>query len=185
MNAVRPVVSPMGMRPAVSPTPTAPAKSPVVAPAEASKPASTAPATAPAQNPIVLDKQGNQVMNKKELIEKIVVGEMGKDLSANMLTGKFQPEKTADHCLSLLKPHGIDAIYLSSQFTLDDMIRVAKGMKLPDAIRPYLERFHARVVVLAGGASKPVGESKDADSATKASVGAGSPAANGQQANSQ
>lgn len=82
---------------------------------------------------------------KKTLIENTTIAEIGKDLSSNLLTGKYNPEGTADKVLELLKPHQIDAAALCSQYTLDDMIKAAAAKGIPDAIKPYLERFYAHI----------------------------------------
>lgn len=128
-----------------------------VAPSKPAAPPQAAP-KAPESKGVVTD------MSKRELVEKITIEEIGKDLAANLLTGKFQPEKTADTCVQRLKPFGVDEIYLSSQFTLDDMMGIARANKMPDAIKPYLERFHAHIT-------------------SKATVGAGQSASNAQPGN--
>lgn len=85
------------------------------------------------------------VMNVKQLIETTVVTEIGKDLSSNMLTGKFNPEGSAEKALSLLTQHKITPSSLCSQYSLDDMLSGAKARGLPDSIKPYLERFYAHI----------------------------------------
>lgn len=82
---------------------------------------------------------------KRTTIETVVIDEIGKDLSANLLTQKFDPEKTADKVLEVLKSSEITPEYLCSAYTLDDMMKVARAKGIPDAIKPYLERFYAHI----------------------------------------
>lgn len=85
------------------------------------------------------------VMTQKDVIEKIVVDEIGKDLSANMLTMKFDPEGAADKALAILSTHKITPVVLCSQYSLDDMLKGAKARGLPEQVTPYLERFYAHI----------------------------------------
>jgi hypothetical protein len=138
-------------RPALPAPPTAGAK---VAPKPPT--AASAPARGPLNAATVLGvnkpaprvepRKAIEPMESRELIERTVFQEMGVDLSTNfMFPSKLNPEGVAEKCLQILKPFGISAKTLCSQYTLDDMINVAKGKGIPDAIRPYLERFHAHI----------------------------------------
>lgn len=89
--------------------------------------------------------QPKEPMSKNQMIEKTVISEIGKDLSANLLTQKFDPEATADKCLKVLEPHGITPDSLCSAYNLDAMLKIAKANGMPDAIKPYIERFHAHI----------------------------------------
>jgi len=84
-------------------------------------------------------------MSQKDLIESTVFTEIGKDLSSNMLSGKYDPEKTADKVLDILKPFGITPDSLCSQYTAYAMLDIARKKGVPDAIKPYIVRFHGRI----------------------------------------
>jgi len=106
-------------------------------------------------------------MTKKEAVEKLVIMEIGKDLGANFLTpSKLNPEQTAQKCLSELNKFGISADELCNAYTVDAMMEIARANKMPEAIKPYIERFYAAIV------SQKAKES-NANSATQASVDAG------------
>lgn len=100
---------------------------------------------APILTPNVRVQKELNPMSQRDLIENTVFTEIGKDLSANLLSQKFSPEKTADRVLEILKPFGISPQSLCSQYTLDAMIEIARKKGVPDAIKPYLERFHAHI----------------------------------------
>lgn len=88
-------------------------------------------------------------MTPKQLIEKIVIDEITKDLIPNLITQKFNPEGTADRCITLLKPFQVSPGLLCSEFTLNDMISVAKARGMPASINAYLEKFYGRVKAVA------------------------------------
>jgi len=102
-------------------------------------------ATPPQTAPAPAQKVNTMKPSKKEIASEIVINLMGQDLQANLLTQKFDPEATADKALASLKDHGIDAHWLSNNFTLAEMKAVARGKGMPDAFDPYLERFHSHV----------------------------------------
>jgi hypothetical protein len=85
---------------------------------------------------------------------------IGKDLAANFMSGNFQPEKTAEKSLEVLKPHGITPDSLYAEFTLQDMIKIAKAKGMPDKINPYLERFHAHIGSKAAVGTRSAPENK-------------------------
>jgi len=125
------------------------------------------PATAPQEHPVKQAVQPappqrqttNQVMSqtrpqavgksmkpsKKEIVAEVVTNAIGSDLSANILSGKFDPEGTADRCLASLKDHQVDAKWLLINFTLGDMKVVAAEKGIPDSVHPYLEAFYKRI----------------------------------------
>ena len=83
---------------------------------------------------------------QKELVSKTVLDLIGKDLNpANLISGKVNPEGTALQSLEVLAKHGIEAGWLVTNYTLDDMKAVAKANGVPDAIHPYLAKFHDTV----------------------------------------
>jgi hypothetical protein len=112
-------------------------------------PVPTAPKVAGAVT-IQQPKQEMNPMNKKELVESTVISEIGKDLSRNLLTQKFNPEGTADATLSILSAFGVTPQWLCSQYDLNAMMGIAKAKGMPDAIKPYIERFHAQIKIKAG-----------------------------------
>lgn len=93
--------------------------------------------------------------SKKEIAAEIVINLIGGDLSANIFAGNFDPEGTADKSLLSLKDHEIDAKWLTENFTLADMKRVAKDKGIPDTVHPYLERFYARIETSGGVKEAP------------------------------
>lgn len=120
--------------------PAAPTPTPVAA-----KPASTKPITGFAGLPTrsAITKKPEETVNQKKLIEETVITEIGKDLQANFFSGNFQPEATADSSMKILEAKGITPQQLCSQYTLSDMMEVAKAKGLPERINQYLERFYA------------------------------------------
>lgn len=108
------------------------------------------------QKPVVKEAS---TMSQKDLIENTVFSEIGKDLSpSNIMLQKFNPEATADKTLAILKPFGISPSTLCSAYTVDDMLNIAKAKGVPDAIKPYIERFHAHIkgqaTVVAGSSTE-------------------------------
>lgn len=83
--------------------------------------------------------------SKKEIVSEIVSNLIGADLSANIFSGNFAPEATADKALLSLKDHEVDAKWLLEHFTLQDMKAVAAQKGIPDAVHPYLERFYKQI----------------------------------------
>lgn len=79
----------------------------------------------------------------KKLIEDTVISEIGKDLQANFFSGNFKPEEAAERSMGILEAKGITPKALCSQYSLQDMIEVAKAKGLPERINQYLERFYA------------------------------------------
>lgn len=104
---------------------------------------------APPKAPAAENKGSLVPQDKKKIVSDLVIDAIGADLAANILTGAFNPEGTADKSLDSLKSHGIDAAWLDANFTLDEMKVVAKSKGVPDAVHPYLERFHTRVKAVA------------------------------------
>lgn len=88
-------------------------------------------------------------MSRKQLIEKIVIDEITKDIVPNLISQKFNPDGTAERCLKLLEAFKVSPGVLCSQFTLNDMISVARARGMPEAIIPYLEKFYAYVAAKA------------------------------------
>lgn len=101
--------------------------------------------------------------SKREIAAEVVINLIGADLSANIFAGKFDPEGTADKALLSLKDHEIDAKWLTENFTLADMKRVAKDKGIPDTVHPYLERFYARIETSGGVKEAPEAQSSAAD----------------------
>jgi len=159
--------------PAPGPNPNMPARPPAAPAAPArlqAAPAGEHPVKA-ATNPVQPQRQSlNQVMNqskpqavkatmkptKKEIVSETVVNKITADLTANFLTGGYDPEKTADAALASLADYKfddgakIDAAWLLTNFTLDEMKAVAKAKGMPEAINAYLERFYERVKYIEG-----------------------------------
>lgn len=91
--------------------------------------------------------------SKKEIVSEIVSNLIGADLSANIFSGNFSPEATADKALLSLKDHEVDAKWLLEHFTLQDMKAVAAQKGIPDTVHPYLERFYKQVETQAAPAN--------------------------------
>jgi len=105
-----------------------------------------APAAAPVAPTVAAQQEELTGMTKHEQTERVVMGEIGKDLSANMLAPhKLNPEGVADKVMEILKPFGITPDWLCSQYNVDAIMGIAKAKGVPEAIRPYIERFHAKI----------------------------------------
>lgn len=83
--------------------------------------------------------------SKKEIVSELVTNLIGADLSANIFSGEFNPEGTADKALLSLKDHEVDAKWLLEHFTLQDMKTTAAQKGIPDTVHPYLERFYKQI----------------------------------------
>lgn len=112
------------------------------APPRAPNAARTNPAPAPAA---AQPAKEPQAMTQHERVEQTVFTEIEKDLRANLLTQKFDPEGTANRCLEMLKPFGITPQWLCSNYSLTVMMDKAKAKGVPDQLKPYIERFHAEI----------------------------------------
>lgn len=77
-------------------------------------------------------------------------------IGSKFLMGEHDPVIAANETLEKLKPSGINANDLYSQFTLQDMIKTAGELGMPATIKPYLEGFYAHIATKAGtNARKP------------------------------
>lgn len=106
----------------------------------------------------------------KEIVSEVVVNLMGADLGANFMTpDKLNPESVAEKALAspTLKELKVDARWLVSNFTLEDMKEVAKKKGLPDAVHPYLERFYKRVKTISDKFQKAHGVELSPEEAAK------------------
>lgn len=85
--------------------------------------------------------------SKKEIVAEIAINLITADLSANFLTGSYDPLGTAKKLLVSAKDHGLDAEWLVANFTLAEMKEIAKSKGMPEAINKYLEAFFDGIAV--------------------------------------
>lgn len=145
--------------------PNLPARPPVTAPARQATPqagltqpqAPQAPKAAPQQSskpqssmvaaPKPQAARTTMKPSKKEIVAEIAINLITADLSANFLTGSYDPLGTAKKLLVSAKDHGLDAEWLVANFTLAEMKEIAKSKGMPEAINKYLEAFFDGIAV--------------------------------------
>lgn len=118
---------------------------------------------APTPAKVVLRK--DVTLDKKSIVADLAIKCITDDLSANFLTGSFKPEQAAQKTLDLAArpPLSVDAAWLYANFTLQDMIDVAKAKGMPDRINLYLEKFHSYIGTKAGRVENPKSENAESE----------------------
>lgn len=146
LKSVAPMFAQLAMPNAPIPaTPVLTAPMPKVNPHRPAAPAPKITLKNPPPTKVVLRK--DQPLDKKKIVAELAIQCITEDLSANFLTGSFKPDLAAQKTLDLAArpPLSVDAPWLYANFTLQDMISIAKAKGMPDKINLYLEKFHAYI----------------------------------------